>query len=208
MQRANPPTNLLLDLGNVLVGVDPASTLRAFSRLVGRDLGDEEQSFAPLLEANQQFDAGAIGAAEFRAAVRDSLQATIDDAAIDDAWCAMIVLLPQTAGLIEELAREHRLFMLSNTDPIHFAEVRRRCGDWLSRFTGLFLSYEARVVKPNPEFFETALARFGLDAGSCLFLDDREENVEAALGVGIAAHRVEASGLERARLVEWGILPA
>jgi putative hydrolase of the HAD superfamily len=97
--------------------------------------------------------------------------------------------------------------MLSNTDPIHFAEVSRRCADWLPRFSGLFLSYAERLAKPDHEFFEGALARFELDPASCAFFDDREENVDAARSVGIESRRITTDGLDRRNLVEWGLLP-
>jgi putative hydrolase of the HAD superfamily len=208
MRGTHRHEDLLLDLGNVLVGVDPARTVAAFSRLAGRDIGGADSSFDELLDLNARFDSGSIDAAGFRTAVRERLGTEISDEDFDSAWCALIVLLPQTAQLVAELSRGHRLFMLSNTDPIHLRAVRRRCADWLPRFSGLFLSYEERLTKPDPAFFERALARLDLDPATCLFLDDRAENVHAARAVGIEARQVTTTGLVRERLVEWGLLEA
>lgn len=201
------PDDLLLDLGNVLVGVEPERTVAAFERLAGREIIEPGIGFAPLLDLNAGFDSGAIDAAGFRDAIRARLGIDDADDDMDRAWCAMLVELPHTARLVADLVRRHRLYMLSNTDPIHFEEVRRSCAGWLSHFSGLFLSFEQRLTKPDPAFFEAALAQLGLDPGRCLFLDDRAENVDAARAIGIQSHRV-ARGLDRAELVAWGLLSA
>ncbi|MGM0361292.1 HAD family hydrolase [Streptomyces griseoaurantiacus] len=41
------------------------------------------------------------------------------------------------------------------------------------------------VAKPDPLIYEIAAARAGVAAHRCLFVDDREENVEAAVALGM-----------------------
>lgn len=53
----------------------------------------------------------------------------------------------------------------------------------------LVLSCEVGVAKPDPGIFEIALARSGVGPEDALFVDDMEIHVEAARGLGIAAHR-------------------
>ncbi|MFG1825019.1 HAD family hydrolase [Microbispora bryophytorum] len=45
----------------------------------------------------------------------------------------------------------------------------------------------ARVGKPDPRIYEIAAERAGVPLGRCLFVDDREENVEAARALGMTA---------------------
>ncbi|WP_079086604.1 HAD-IA family hydrolase [Streptomyces silvensis] len=45
------------------------------------------------------------------------------------------------------------------------------------------------VVKPDPRIYETAAARVGADITRCLFVDDREENVAAAVALGMTGLR-------------------
>ena len=45
---------------------------------------------------------------------------------------------------------------------------------------GRLVSYEIHQVKPGREIYETLLKRYDLDAGECLFLDDRKENTDTA----------------------------
>jgi HAD superfamily hydrolase (TIGR01509 family) len=200
-------TSLLLDLGNVLVGVDPARALASLSRLAGLELADTATAFGLVADINDAFDRGEIDADGFRAQVCARLGVEAAAAELDTAWSAMLVELPQTKGLVAELAEHHALYMLSNTDPIHFAAVRARCAGWLDRFTGLHLSYETGLAKPDPAFFEAAIERFDLDRASCLFLDDRQQNVAAAEETGIPSKQVTGTGLDRDQLVAWGLLP-
>ena len=60
------------------------------------------------------------------------------------------------------------------------------------------------VRKPDPEIYELCCARLGVDAGECLFVDDRKDNCEGARAVGMRAVRYvdfeQAAGEIRAAL--------
>ncbi|WP_392891886.1 HAD family hydrolase [Streptomyces sp. LN699] len=45
------------------------------------------------------------------------------------------------------------------------------------------------VAKPDREIYEIAAARAGVDPARCLFVDDREENVRAAVALGMTGVR-------------------
>jgi putative hydrolase of the HAD superfamily len=58
---------------------------------------------------------------------------------------------------------------------------------WLDEFTARVFSCEERLVKPEPGIYQVLLDRIGEPAGSCVFLDDSERNLEGARAVGIKA---------------------
>ena len=64
------------------------------------------------------------------------------------------------------------------------------------------------VAKPDPRIYEIAAARAGVPVDRCLFVDDREENVAAAVALGMTGvlHR-SAAGLERALGAVLGSTP-
>ena len=68
----------------------------------------------------------------------------------------------------------------------------------LSRFSGLHLSHEVGLLKPDPRYFLKALESFELDPRDVVFVDDLAENVAAAESVGIRAfvHHGEIEPLE------------
>ena len=51
-------------------------------------------------------------------------------------------------------------------------------------FETCFYSHHLKQRKPNPDIFETVLKSTQLQANECLFLDDNEANITAALSLG------------------------
>jgi HAD superfamily hydrolase (TIGR01509 family) len=51
-------------------------------------------------------------------------------------------------------------------------------------------------VKPDPAIYRTLTARYGLDPAETLFIDDRKENVEAAVAEGWHGYHFNARNPE------------
>lgn len=47
-------------------------------------------------------------------------------------------------------------------------------------------SFEVKQIKPEPEIYHSLLERFHLRAEECVFLDDRQNNVDGAIACGIS----------------------
>ncbi len=60
------------------------------------------------------------------------------------------------------------------------------------------------VHKPAPEVFVLAAAQLGLPHQDILFIDDKQENVDAARSVGMVAHRINLHQREEGTLHEIG----
>jgi HAD superfamily hydrolase (TIGR01509 family) len=54
-------------------------------------------------------------------------------------------------------------------------------------FEHLLFSCDLKSGKPDPGCFSQALDRLGADAEEVILIDDREENVTAAIGMGMRA---------------------
>ena len=50
----------------------------------------------------------------------------------------------------------------------------------------MFVSADYGLLKPDKAFFDTAISHFGLRAEECLFIDDREDNVQGAAEAGVS----------------------
>lgn len=101
-------------------------------------------------------------------------------------------------ALIERLHRAKvRLFAISNFSAEFWPHFRadKPVFDY---FSGIVISGEEKLAKPDPAIYRLALRRFGVEAGQCLFIDDRLENIEAGERLGIRGHHFgDAAGLER-----------
>ena len=65
-------------------------------------------------------------------------------------------------------------------------------------FDGVVVSGQEGLVKPDPRIYQVAIQRFGLDPERTFYVDDRQENVDAANALGLRGHLFTGAGaLER-----------
>jgi len=117
-------------------------------------------------------------------------------------------LFEQTELLIEEYTysyhwmkelkeRGYKIYLLSNYGKTSF-EAARDHGrlSFMPLIDGSVISYEVKIVKPEPGIYKALINKYDLVAEECVFLDDREENVEAAMKMGF--HGIVVEGYEQA----------
>ena len=115
---------LIFDFGNVLIEIDPTRSIEAFQTLGAQaDLHLDADIF-------HDFETGILSAAGFRDALRGQLGRAASRSSLDAAWNALLLEIPpRTLHVLRSLrAQGYRLALLSNTNPIHIDEVRRRLG--------------------------------------------------------------------------------
>ena len=197
---------VLFDLGNVLVHLRFERALARLAALSGRcsPLELRQLVSSPL---KQDFDRGLLDERTFLARLAEAIGAPgVDRRALVAAWVDIFDRWPEAEALLEEvLARGHRAYVLSNTDAIHYPHIRASV-PVLARLHGEYLSYEAHVLKPDPAYFQGALAQLGLQAAECVFVDDLAENVAAAEALGIRGvhHRGDVADVRRQLLERLG----
>ena len=177
---------IVFDLGNVLVDVDFSRFCHRLARHSGRS-PDEVRAMFCQGELKARLDRGVIGPQEF---ARELLRwhgpphPTVHE--VLDAWCDIFTLRPDTPEMLERLrARNHELWLLSDTDPVHFARVLNDVPDvrGLDRY---LLSYARGMLKRDPGAFDALVAQERLGR-QVVFVDDLHENIEAARDHGIDA---------------------
>ena len=103
--------------------------------------------------------------------------------------------IPATKNLIEMLkAKGYRLFVLSNMSKEFIEFLREQ--EVYGNFEGDVVSCEEHVVKPTPEIYQTLTSRYELNPAETLFIDDRKENVEAAINEGWQGYHFNARNPE------------
>lgn len=92
---------------------------------------------------------------------------------------------PQSAKWIRSLKKQgYRAYYLSNFP----RRLKHDASDRLSfieEMDGGILSYQVRLIKPDPSIYQELLKMYGLKAEESVFLDDSLANVEAARALGI-----------------------
>src|SRR5262245_17436755 len=110
---------------------------------------------------------------------------------LHDEWRQAQGPIASNLDLVRRLRLGYKLSVLSNADLSLRGRLQR---DGLhDLFDDLVISAEVGMAKPEPAVFHLAVERLGLEPGDCVFVDDWDENVEAARAVGLRAvlHRVD-----------------
>lgn len=188
---------VLIDMGGVLLGWDPA-------RLYERLLGDRQRAEALVDEIDLHAWNDRLDLGEPYDEVIPRWQAAhprraAEIAAYRDRWAETLTAAePAVAQIVDALRGAGvAVVLLSNTSAETF-DLCRAVAPVLDRLDGHVLSAREGVAKPDRALFDTALARFGLDAARTAFVDDRPANVAAAAELGLHAVRfTDAAALRR-----------
>lgn len=177
--------HLLLDLGQVLLPLSEENSIKAFTELTAsEELLHQKNLF-------ESIERGEISPEDFRAQVQKHLWRRVYPGEIDAAWNALVLEMdPEVINWLKRMKRKYSIHLVSNINVIHHQYIKQAMGpfaynQFMGCFENTFLSYEMGTRKPEPEFFEKVLETIGCEAEECLFVDDREDNLEAALAMGI-----------------------
>ena len=94
---------------------------------------------------------------------------------------------PYAVSWIEELKEKgFNVYLLSNY-PKELFTMHEQKGlfPFIEKTDGKVVSGFVKMVKPNPDIYEYLMSQYGLNADECVFLDDRAENIEAAIKLGM-----------------------
>jgi glucose-1-phosphatase len=183
---------IIFDLGGVILNLDYQLTIDAFRNL-GKDDFDQLYQQAYQNKVFDQFECGQISSREFRDYLRSFYSDQISDEQIDHAWNVMLLDLPaERIELLMRLKDHFRIFLLSNTNELHYAnfreKIRRSFGDpdLLDKiFDKTYYSHQLGLRKPNAEVFQHLLEQNNLQAKYTLFIDDSEQHVKGAKTAGL-----------------------
>ena len=197
--------NIIFDFGNVLLNIDPALSAKAFE-----ELGIKEgvnfwgsRSSSDLLNGLEK---GTITPDEFREGALEMLVPGLTSQQVDEAWNALLLDLPiQRVEMLKRLKSDYRLFLLSNSNQIHYEYYMPGFEEKFdfpmgSLFEKLWFSHQLGMIKPGLEIYRHVLKDGGLNPAETLFIDDTLVNVEAARSLGMKAWHLEP-GMEISELV-------
>ena len=125
---------------------------------------------------------------------------------LHEEWRRAQVAIDANIALVRALRPPYRCSVLSNADLSLRACLKGELG-LEHLFDDIVVSAEVGMAKPRPEIFHLAADRLGLPAQACVFVDDWDQNVEAARAVGMQAvlHRADQGHDLRAQLAALGV---
>jgi putative hydrolase of the HAD superfamily len=176
----------------VLIHLDKKRCTEAFARL-GVEVSDELTNPYGQRADLMDFEKGLMTVPEFHDTVRRVYGAHLTDGQIDEAWSALLLDIPEyKLDVLLELKKSYRLFLLSNTNAVHWEEGRKRFDYRGHRaedfFERIFLSHEIHELKPTPEAFLKVAQLAGIEPTETLFVDDLEVSCKAAEALGFKTY--------------------
>lgn len=183
--------NIIFDFGGVILNIDYKLTENAFAKL-GLNGFDKIYCLETQKDFFDVFEKGLISPMDFRKEVRKSINKAVTDSQIDASWNSMLLDVPEDRiQLLSKLKKYNRLFLLSNTNAIHFSAYSSYLQSKFNRdiFSDLFekayFSCRINMRKPDAEIFELVLTENNLRKKETLFIDDSIQNIEGAKRVGL-----------------------
>lgn len=187
---------VVFDFGNVIINIDVEKTILAFSDLTFKSPTRIKQLFADA-EVFKKYETGFYSDDEFRDVIRQILSYPLNDQEIDQAWNALLLDVPQKRlDFLESLKIKYPVYLLSNTNNIHIEQCkqyfRTRFGitNFETIFNETFLSYKMGFWKPEYKIYDAVVNKIGLKPEEILFLDDNQDNIDAASDLGIKCIKI------------------
>ena len=175
---------IVLDLGGVILDFDHLSICSKLSALCNLSPNTiYEKIFSSGLE--KLYDEGRISSEEFFRLGSELLNLDISFVDFIKIWVEIFSENINISNLLRQLKIDgYKLYLLSNTNVLHFDYCYHQF-DILKIFDKYILSYKVGARKPDKEIFSELIKTSGQHPSLHLFIDDRIENVEAAIQFGL-----------------------
>ncbi len=177
--------HLIFDMGNVLMRYDPEVPLREYvSSEEARNLIRKELFQGPEWVER---DRGTISREEMYESVAKRIPEQYHEELKKCVygWDICMEPLEESVKLCEDARKwGYQTYVLSNAAADEFYRYFPKFSP-LEAFEGVMISSDVHLIKPDVRIYECLLEKYQLNPEECLFLDDREDNVEGARKAGM-----------------------
>ena len=185
--------NVIFDIGNVIFNFNLLNVLPTFT-----DNKDEQKFIfnniinSPEWLGHALIDTGYIKREDAIEIVKDRTN-HINDKLISDFWNNYhdyASIDENVIDLIKKLKdNNYKIYLLSNINPCTHDFMKK--SGLFDLVDGYVLSYIEHQIKPYESIYKTLIERYNLIPNECIFVDDKEINVETANKLGIQGKNVK-----------------
>ncbi len=182
--------NLIFDLGGVLLDIEFKRTFDAFNKL-GIKNAYQLNDYPDVLELFMALERGDHSPENFRKRFRVLSGFDGCDHDLDQAFNALLIgFVPARIERVKDLNLKYKTYILSNTNAIHCKHYNQQLSDSMGiknldhLVHKAYYSHDLRSSKPEKEIYLRMVADSGMIPEESLFIDDRQENLDAAKELG------------------------
>lgn len=183
--------NIIFDFGGVIYNIDFSKAKKAFAK-IGVHHFDQLYSQAIQNHLFEKLEMDLISPHEFRDEIRKLAELELSDEKIDAAWNSLLIGFDERRlELLNELKRNYRIFLFSNTNRIHYSFFLKQFQALTNykSFDGLFVksffSFDIKKRKPDLDSYQHLISTMQIDPSETLFVDDSVQNLKPAAKLGI-----------------------
>ncbi len=176
--------NVIFDLGNVLINFDLNIFYSRINEACDIPLAEIEAEY--ISEKLEALEIGAISMDRYCKIFRFEwdLKWSPDDWANQYAKCYSPNFYGQE--LVDRCkAGGYTVSIFSNLADFHKVGIDRTYPGFFSKFDHVFCSYKMGVAKPDRASYAHVCSALNASPSECIFFDDKPENIEGALAVGM-----------------------
>lgn len=195
--------NIIFDFGGVLIDWNPEYLYRNIFK------DEKELKFFLNEICNPEWNLQQDGGRSFQEANKELIMKFPQyEAEIEkyyNRWIEMIGgEIHENTSLLKPLKTNYSLFGLTNWSAETFPQVYNKYS-FFKEFEGIVVSGRERLTKPNPEIYKILTDRYSIIPEQSLFIDDNEENIKSARGIGFLTIHLEKSVILKKELEKLGI---
>jgi hemerythrin-like metal-binding protein len=195
---------VILDFGSVLGTLDEGPFLETVSALCGKAPGNLAALIGASSDLNRAFESGAMLPDAYLQQAENRCGSTLDGAAFRQAYSQAFKPSDDIQAMIRTLKANHKVALLAQTSPWRYEDVIRTL-EIFPLLDAVTLSYELGEMKPSPALLDDAVAKLGLMAEECVYVDGKGANALAATGhllhgLAFSTHEALLTGLRRLKI--------
>lgn len=183
--------NIIFDFGGVIITIDQQQAINRF-REIGVTDADKRLDSYTQTGIFGELESGKINGEQFRTELEKLAGRPITHQDCCYAWQGYCKELPQRNldCLTRLRTKGYKVILLSNTNPLMMEWAMSKDFDGKgnpiqSYFDSMYLSYECKMMKPEPALFQKVLRDENIRPEETLFVDDGELNIATAKQLGI-----------------------
>jgi len=199
------PSIVVFDLGKVLVDFDYTIAGRRLAAQSTMSPAEVQKylDYSPLLF---RYETGLMTRQEFFDEVRQATGFRGGLAEFGSFFADIFSEIPAMIALHAELRRRRiPTYVFSNTNDLAIEHIQHAF-PFFANFDGYILSYEVRAMKPAAKIYEALEDLSGKRGAEILYLDDRQENVDAGAARGWQTILQTDPATSRAAIERLGLL--
>lgn len=177
-------TTIIFDIGNVLVDFNWKEYIASFG--FSKEVQEKLAKATMLSREWDEFDRGVLEIEDIiRKFVKNDSTVEKEIRMICENVHDMLGRKDYAIPWIQDLKKKgYGVYYLSNFSRKAEVECAHTL-DFLPYMDGGILSYQEKVIKPEPEIYQILIDRYHLIPDQCVFMDDKPENCEGAKRAGM-----------------------